>query len=805
MAAGLADVRLSTPVAAIAVDRTGVRGHDGRSGEAVPAPTRWCSPCPSGPARDLDDHRRQRRARLTSLRRQRHAWAAKFVAAYDEPFWRDTGQNALSESEGVLGSTWPQQEGVLSALVPPERYAAFAATDPETRTREALGQIAALYGAAATAPLADLDPALGHRPVDPGLRHELAARRRGGGRAAARHARAAVLRLRLRPVGRRLHGRRGPHRAGRGRSRTARRRCPDGLRPDRRAAQHRRDDPRRSSSASSTRTRRRSSAPACSAPSSSTQIKAKAIAAGLYAANMPEEVGGAGLDTVTWVLYEKELGRANYALHWTCVGRPSNILLAGTTAQQRALPLPLRPRRATRLPGDDRAGRGLRPARHAHDRAVRDGDGWRINGTKHFISHADEADFVILFARTGRRGRRRAARRSSTFLVDLDTPGFTVHDGYRNVSHRGYTNSILDFDDCRVPGDALLGEEGTGLRPGRHLARRHPAAGRRHLSRPRRAGARPRRTPCRGARAVRPADRQVPGRLLQARRHGDRAEGRRADDARGRLEVRPGHGHRRRHRDGQAEGHRDAGDGRRRGDPDPRRHGADGRAAARADLARRPHRAHLGRHLARSSGTSSRGRCCARWEPERHERAPTPQCARREGGILEVTLDRPKANAIDLATSRAMGEVFAGFRDDPDLRVAILRTAGDKFFCAGWDLKAAAAGDAVDGDYGVGGFGGLQELPDLNKPVIAAVHGMAVGGGFELALSCDLIYASEATPVRAARDQRRHARRRRDDQAAQADAVPRRHGAAADRTLDGCRRGAPLGRGQRGAARRGRR
>ena len=117
---------------------------------------------------------------------------------------------------------------------------------------------------------------------------------------------------------------------------------------------------------------------------------------------------------------------------------------------------------------------------------------------------------------------------------------------------------------------------------------------------------------------------------------------------------------------------------------------------------------------------------------------------RREGGVLEVTLDRPKANAIDLATSRRMGEVFAGFRDDPALRVAILRTAGDKFFCAGWDLKAAAAGDAVDGDYGVGGFGGLQELPGLNKPVLAAVHGLAMGGGFELALSCDLVYASSS-------------------------------------------------------------
>jgi len=116
---------------------------------------------------------------------------------------------------------------------------------------------------------------------------------------------------------------------------------------------------------------------------------------------------------------------------------------------------------------------------------------------------------------------------------------------------------------------------------------------------------------------------------------------------------------------------------------------------------------------------------------------------RREGGILEVTLDRPKANAIDLATSRIMGETFKAFRDDPALRVAIVATEGDKFFSAGWDLKAAAAGDAVDGDYGVGGFGGLQELRDMNKPVIAAVNGMAVGGGFELALSCDLIYAAD--------------------------------------------------------------
>ncbi len=150
MAAGLSDVRLSTPVAGITVARPGVHVRT-VAGEELTAHAVVLA-VPAGPARDLVITGVSE-ARLESLRRQRHAWAAKFVAAYDEPFWRAAGQNALSECESVIGSTWPQQDGVLSALVPPERYAAFAASDPATRTREALADIAALYGPRAASPL----------------------------------------------------------------------------------------------------------------------------------------------------------------------------------------------------------------------------------------------------------------------------------------------------------------------------------------------------------------------------------------------------------------------------------------------------------------------------------------------------------------------------------------------------------------------------------------------------------------------------------------------------------------------------
>ncbi|TPW27944.1 acyl-CoA dehydrogenase family protein [Pararhizobium mangrovi] len=193
------------------------------------------------------------------------------------------------------------------------------------------------------------------------------------------------------------------------------------------------------------------------------ELKAKALEAGLYAANIPEEAGGAGLDTVTWLLYERELGRASYALHWTCVARPSNILMAGTDAQKEKYLYPcVRGEKADALamtePGAGSDLRGMATT------AVRDGDDWVINGTKHFISHAEEADFCIVFAATGEEDGPRGKRKKMTaFFVDKGHPGFAIRPGYRNVAHRGYPNAILEFDDCRVPSDAVLGEVDKGF------------------------------------------------------------------------------------------------------------------------------------------------------------------------------------------------------------------------------------------------------------------------------------------------------------------------------------------------------
>jgi len=120
-----------------------------------------------------------------------------------------------------------------------------------------------------------------------------------------------------------------------------------------------------------------------------------------------------------------------------------------------------------------------------------------------------------------------------------------------------------------------------------------------------------------------------------------------------------------------------------------------------------------------------------------------PVRAEAAGGVLTITLDRPRANAVDVATSHALYEAFTRLESDPGLRVGILTAAGDRFFCAGWDLKAAAAGEAVDADHGPGGFAGLTELHDRAKPVIAAVNGLAAGGGFELVLAADLVVAAD--------------------------------------------------------------
>lgn len=191
-------------------------------------------------------------------------------------------------------------------------------------------------------------------------------------------------------------------------------------------------------------------------------IQDKVLELGFYAPNIPEEFGGGGLDTLTFTLLERELGRAAMALSvfW---GRPSNILCAGTAEQRERYLLPcVRGEIIDALAmSEPDAGSDIRGMKTF---ARRDGADYVINGTKHFISHADIADFVITFAATGEdetvRGRK---KRITCFLVDRGTPGFEIRPGYNSVSHRGYHNNILVFDDCRVPAAQVLGEEGAGF------------------------------------------------------------------------------------------------------------------------------------------------------------------------------------------------------------------------------------------------------------------------------------------------------------------------------------------------------
>ncbi|MGE4576605.1 MAG: acyl-CoA dehydrogenase family protein [Candidatus Pseudothioglobus sp.] len=191
-------------------------------------------------------------------------------------------------------------------------------------------------------------------------------------------------------------------------------------------------------------------------------IKKKAIQLGLYATNMPEEYGGGGLDTLTLCLLEKELGKANFGLQYI-VARPSNILMAckGDQIDKYLIPT-IRGEKVDCLAmTEPNAGSDVRSMQC---RAEKDGDFFVINGSKHFISHADMADFVILFAASGSEETSRGVKKKITsFLVDIGAPGFSVEPGYNSVSHRGYHNFILNFDNCRVHKSQVLGEVDHGF------------------------------------------------------------------------------------------------------------------------------------------------------------------------------------------------------------------------------------------------------------------------------------------------------------------------------------------------------
>ncbi len=195
------------------------------------------------------------------------------------------------------------------------------------------------------------------------------------------------------------------------------------------------------------------------------QIIARAKQAGLYAANMPQELGGGGLDALSMCLLDRELGRASMALQYT-VGRPSNILQACVGEQREKYLYPcIRGEKVDCLamtePG---AGSDIRSMTCTAEADTTGGGGFRINGSKHFISHADVADFVILFAATGTQDTPRGARKKITaFLVDKGAPGFDIRAGYDSVSHRGYHNFILEFTDCKVAAGQVLGEIDRGF------------------------------------------------------------------------------------------------------------------------------------------------------------------------------------------------------------------------------------------------------------------------------------------------------------------------------------------------------
>jgi len=191
-------------------------------------------------------------------------------------------------------------------------------------------------------------------------------------------------------------------------------------------------------------------------------IKQKCIDIGFYACNFPEEVGGGGLSHLEFALVERELGRGSMALtHF--FGRPQNILMAckGEQIERYLIPAVKGERMDALAMTEPGAGSDVRGMACT---AKRDGGDWVVNGTKHFISGADHADFVIVFVATGEEETPRGPKKKITaFLVDRGTPGFTIRDGYRSVSHRGYKNMILEFDDCRLPDAQVLGEVDGGF------------------------------------------------------------------------------------------------------------------------------------------------------------------------------------------------------------------------------------------------------------------------------------------------------------------------------------------------------
>ncbi len=192
------------------------------------------------------------------------------------------------------------------------------------------------------------------------------------------------------------------------------------------------------------------------------EIKRKTLELGFYACNFPEEVGGAGLSHLDFALVERELGRGSMALNHF-FGRPQNILMACEGEQRARYLMPaVRGERMDALAmTEPEAGSDVRGMKCT---AVRSGGDWLVNGTKHFISGADHADFVIVFIATGEDDTPRGPKKRLTaFLVDRGTPGFVIRDGYRSVSHRGYKNCILDFDDCRLADAQVLGEVDGGF------------------------------------------------------------------------------------------------------------------------------------------------------------------------------------------------------------------------------------------------------------------------------------------------------------------------------------------------------